>query len=56
MDIIQRIEKLRWELVEQGQKKGLQDPNVIELSQRLDKLINAYYKYESKKLNIRATG
>lgn len=56
MDIIQRIEKLRRELVEQGQKKGLQDPNVIELSQRLDKLINVYYKYESKKLNIRATG
>lgn len=56
MDIIQRIEKLRRELVEQGQQKGLQDPNVIELSQRLDKLINVYYKYESKKLNIRATG
>lgn len=56
MDIIQRIEKLRRELVEQGQKKGLQDPYVIELSQRLDKLINVYYRYESKRLDVKATG
>ena len=44
MRIVQSIEALREKLVEQGTIKGLQDPEVIRLSQKLDKLINAYYR------------
>lgn len=44
MNIIHRIEELRLELNALGAEKGLKDPQVIKLSQRLDKLINEYYK------------
>ncbi|MEN6462451.1 MAG: aspartyl-phosphate phosphatase Spo0E family protein [Syntrophomonas sp.] len=44
MDIIQSIERLRAKLVEKGMEKGFQDPQVIELSQKLDDLINKYYR------------
>jgi len=57
MNIVKKIEALRRELVEQGEKKGLQDPLVIKLSQNLDILINAYYRHEkNNKLDVRATG
>lgn len=42
MDIIQRIENARKELVELGMEKGFQDPQVIKKSQMLDELINQY--------------
>jgi len=44
MRIVQSIEELRKQLVELGTIKGLQDPEVIRLSQKLDKVINAYYR------------
>jgi hypothetical protein len=49
MDIIHRIEKMREELLKIGNSKGFQDHEVIHLSQKLDKLINAYYRLERKK-------
>ena len=46
MSIYQSLENLRQELIEQGEIRGLQDPYVIKLSQKLDELINAYYRYK----------
>jgi len=45
MEIVERIEKLRKELVELGMKKGFQDPQVFKKSQMLDELINQYYRF-----------
>ncbi len=56
MNIVQNIEELRQELIEQGEKRGLQDPLVVKLSQSLDKLIIAYYQFEKNKFDIKATG
>jgi len=50
---IQKIEKLRLELVELGMKKGLQDPLVIEKSQMLDELINQYYRLSTKSPEVK---
>ena len=38
------IEVLRRELLELGKLKPLTDPEVVELSQKLDKLLNLYYR------------
>lgn len=46
MDILNKIEELRSDLNKLGAEKGLQDLEVIKLSQKLDKLISAYYKLE----------
>ncbi|HWP98690.1 MAG TPA: aspartyl-phosphate phosphatase Spo0E family protein [Syntrophomonadaceae bacterium] len=54
MSVVQRIEDLRNELHKLVIDKGFQDPQVIGLSQKLDRLINAYYKLESMK--VKATG
>lgn len=54
MGIIDLINELRAHLDKLGFEKGLQDPEVIELSQKLDKLINIYYKSEAR--NEKATG
>lgn len=54
MDIVKNIEKLRKQLNKMGNEKGFRDPGVIKLSQKLDKLINTYYKMESS--DMRATG
>lgn len=51
MDILQSIEKLRAQLIEVGLIKGLQDPQVIEISQKLDVLINIYYGLDQANLN-----
>jgi len=48
MKIVQMIEELRKELIEQGTSKGLQDPEVIRLSQKLDEFINTYYRAEDE--------
>lgn len=50
MDIISRIEKLRLELHKLAIEKGLQDPQVIEVSRLLDELINEYYWLEQCKV------
>lgn len=44
MNIMQRIEELRSELIEKGTSQGFQDPQVIVISQQLDELINQYYR------------
>ena len=54
MTVIERIEKLRIELVELGMKKGFQDPQVIKKSQQLDVIINQYYKLTERTLENRA--
>jgi len=43
-EIIARIEKLRRELGELGEKEGLDDPSVLTKSEKLDKAINEYYE------------
>lgn len=42
-----KIEKLREELVLKGINRGLNDPQVIAASKKLDKLINQYYRLNS---------
>lgn len=49
MDITDEIEQLRLQLNEIGEKKGLQDPEVFKLSQRLDELIVQYYRSQNPK-------
>ena len=45
MDIYNEIDKLRATLEEEiDQSSSLSDDNVLELSVKLDKLINEYYK------------
>ncbi len=46
MDICGKIEELRVELNKLGEEKGLSDPDVINLSERLDELIVQYYRYK----------
>ncbi|HWP97717.1 MAG TPA: aspartyl-phosphate phosphatase Spo0E family protein [Syntrophomonadaceae bacterium] len=43
MDVVERIEELRIILNKLGEAKGLQDPEVIRISQILDEMINTYY-------------
>ncbi|MDD3269322.1 MAG: aspartyl-phosphate phosphatase Spo0E family protein [Syntrophomonadaceae bacterium] len=50
MRIIQSIEELRKELNELGTIKGLHDPEVIRLSQKLDEIINTYYRLRRPKI------
>lgn len=38
------IERERWQMVSLANRKGIQNWEVIELSQGLDKLLNDYYK------------
>ncbi len=42
--LVQIIEEIREELVELGTEKGLHDPEVIQLSRKLDEFINAFYR------------
>lgn len=49
MNIIDDIEKSREELNKLGSTKDLQDPEVIQMSQSLDQLINEYYKNSHEK-------
>ncbi|MHB1653225.1 MAG: Spo0E family sporulation regulatory protein-aspartic acid phosphatase [Desulfitobacteriaceae bacterium] len=42
-DLIESIEKLRMKMSEVAKDKSLVDPQVIEISQRLDVLINEHY-------------
>jgi hypothetical protein len=44
MKIEQEIEILREKLVDLGMEKGLQNQQVIIISQKLDELINKYYR------------
>lgn len=44
MDIVKKIEALRSELHRIVAEKGFQNPEVLRLSQALDKLINEYYR------------
>ncbi len=46
MNICMKIEELRLELNKLGEEKGLSDPDVINLSERLDELIVQYYRSE----------
>ena len=38
------IEEMRRELLHLGKRKPLTDPEVVKLSQRLDRLLNEYYR------------
>ncbi len=42
--LLKRIEVLKEQLIEIGCKKGLNDPDTIKLSQKLDGLMNEYNK------------
>ncbi|MEN6348285.1 MAG: aspartyl-phosphate phosphatase Spo0E family protein [Syntrophomonas sp.] len=55
MNIVRTIERLREELNKLGLEKGFKDPQVIKLSQRLDVLINMYYK-QNIDLGMKAQG
>ncbi|MEN6459981.1 MAG: aspartyl-phosphate phosphatase Spo0E family protein [Syntrophomonas sp.] len=48
MNIILMIEELREELIKNGMDKGFQDPQVIMISEKLDDLINQYYRITSE--------
>lgn len=41
--LLEDIELLRKSMENMGMDKGLNDPDVIKLSQELDKLLNKYY-------------
>lgn len=56
MNIMQRIETMRSELVQKGEKYGFQDPQVLAISKKLDRLINAYYQLEAEGFEVEATG
>ncbi|HZK86876.1 MAG TPA: aspartyl-phosphate phosphatase Spo0E family protein [Syntrophomonas sp.] len=49
MNIEQKIEVLREEMVDLGMKKGFQDQQVIIISRKLDELLNQYYRHEQGK-------
>lgn len=55
MNLVKKIERLREELNKLGLEKGFKDPQVIKLSQRLDVLINIYYK-QNNDFGIKASG
>lgn len=42
--LIKRIERLRKKLIRIGMNKNLVDPEVVEISQQLDILLNRYYE------------
>ena len=42
--LLRRIERLRKKLVKIGMKRSLVDPEVVELSQQLDVLLNKYFE------------
>lgn len=44
MDIVKKIEILRSKLHQVGMEKGFKNPEVLQLSQTLDNLINEYYR------------
>ncbi len=52
MDLVIKIEQLRLQLTKLGEKKGLQDPEVIDLSKKLDELIVLYYRTYAKDMEI----
>ena len=54
MNIVQRIEALRKELIEQGMKRGFQDSQVLRTSKMLDDLINEYFKITEGKSQEKA--
>ncbi|AFM01090.1 MULTISPECIES: aspartyl-phosphate phosphatase Spo0E family protein [Desulfitobacterium] len=41
--LLKLIEDMRKELNQLGKRKPLTDPEVVDLSQKLDKLLNEYY-------------
>lgn len=42
--LIKPIEEMRKELNQLGKRKPLTDPEVVKLSQKLDQLLNEYYR------------
>jgi hypothetical protein len=42
--ILRRIEKLRKKLIKIGMRRNLVDPEVVEVSQQLDVLLNKYFE------------
>lgn len=52
MDLVAKIEQLRLQLIKLGEKKGLQDPEVMDLSKKLDELIVLYYRTYAKHTEI----
>lgn len=48
------IEEMRKELNQLGDRKPLTDPEVVKLSQRLDELLNKYWKLQYNKLHENA--
>ncbi|MBZ4687206.1 MAG: Spo0E like sporulation regulatory protein [Clostridiales bacterium] len=42
-EILKKIEKMRYELEKIENELGRDDPKTIEMSQKLDKLLNEYY-------------
>lgn len=51
MEMLKIIEILRKQLVSLAQNKSLVDPEVVQLSQMLDKCLNMYYNAQSQ-LNV----
>lgn len=43
-ELWQKTERLREELYDIANRKGLHSPEVIQVSQALDKLVNEYYR------------
>ncbi|HVJ47649.1 aspartyl-phosphate phosphatase Spo0E family protein [Desulfitobacterium sp.] len=48
--LIKFIEEMRRELIQLGKSKPLTDPEVVKLSQRLDRLLNEYQLISDKVL------
>lgn len=51
---VQKIEKLRQDLIDIGVKRGFQDPQVMEKSRMLDELINQYYRIPQQSAEVKA--
>ncbi|MEN6412509.1 MAG: aspartyl-phosphate phosphatase Spo0E family protein [Veillonellales bacterium] len=48
--LLENIETLRKTMVNMGMDKGLSNPDVIKLSQKLDSLLNKYHKLGTRKV------
>jgi len=46
--LLSNIEKTRLEMVELAHLYGYSNPNVVQCSQKLDSLLNVYYKFEKR--------
>ncbi|TMU87990.1 aspartyl-phosphate phosphatase Spo0E family protein [Bacillus sp. BHET2] len=48
--LVNRIERVRWKMIQSGIRFGLDSPATIQLSKELDALINIHQRNDPKKI------